>query len=188
MSGVGGRSRRPDATAKVTGAQQYVGDMTMPGMLHAAIKPSEQAPARIRSIDVAAAREVDGVQVDVKSVGDIEAGSLLDYDAIVMGSPTYYGSMAAELKKLIDESVAFHGDLNGKVGGAFSSSANVGGGNETTILDILKAMLIHGMVVQGTPSGDHYGPVAIGDVDKRAREQCDNLGRLVGELAVRLHG
>ena len=134
------------------------------------------------------ARKVSGLQVDLKAVAQTKADELLGYDAILMGSPTYYGSMAAELKKLLDESVAFHGKLEGKVGGAFSSSANVGGGNETTVLDIINAMLIHGMVVQGNSAGDHYGPVAIGDVDERSREQCAQLGRRAGELAVKLHG
>jgi len=96
--------------------------------------------------------------------------------------------MAGELKTLIDESVAFHGQLAGKVGGALTSSANVGGGNETTVLDILKALLIHGMVIQGTASGDHYGPVAIGDIDERSRTECLKLGKTVAELAVKLHG
>lgn len=132
------------------------------------------------------AREVEGVRVAVKSVTDIEAGSLLDYDAIVMGSPTYYGSMAAEVKKLIDDSVAFHGQLAGRIGGAFASSANIGGGNETTIMDILKALLIHGMVIQGVATGDHYGPVAIGDLDKRSGKQCARYGRAVAELTVKL--
>jgi len=134
------------------------------------------------------AGEVSGASVEVKPVEKIEARELLDYDAILMGSPTYYGTMAAELKQLFDESVAFHGQLDGKVGGAFTSSANIGGGNETTVLDILKAMLIHGMVLQGTPTGDHYGPVAIGDLDERAREQCLKYGKFVAELAVKLHG
>ena len=134
------------------------------------------------------AAEVEGVEVTVLPVEEVSGPDLLGYDAIVMGSPTYYGSMAAELKQLIDESVALHGQLKGKVGGAFSSSANIAGGNETTILDILKAMLIHGMIVQGMPTGDHYGPVAIDDVDNRARTQCVNLGQTVAELAVRLHG
>jgi len=125
---------------------------------------------------------------EVRPVGELSAEDLTGYDAIVMGSPTYYGTMAAELKQLLDESVAFHGQLDGKVGGAFSSSANIAGGNETTIMDILKAMLIHGMVVQGTPKGDHYGPVAIGDLDDRSRTQCHHYGRLVAELAIKLHG
>lgn len=131
---------------------------------------------------------VAGAEAVVKAVADVEARELLDYDAVVLGSPTYYGSMAAELKKLLDESVAFHGQLAGKVGGAFSSSANVGGGNETTVLDILKALLIHGMVIQGSAGGDHYGPVAIGDVDDRSKGECRKLGRAVAELAGRLHG
>ncbi len=134
------------------------------------------------------ARAEKGVQVDCTPVGKLSAGDLLNYHAIVLGSPTYYGSMAAELKKLFDDSVQFHGQLAGKVGGAFSSSANVGGGNETTVIDILKAMLIHGMVVQGSSSGDHYGPVAVGDPDDRARKECLKLGRSVAALAVKLHG
>jgi NAD(P)H dehydrogenase (quinone) len=132
------------------------------------------------------ARQVEGIQVDVLPDSRVKAEDWLGYDALIIGSPTYYGTMAAEIKKLFDDSVAFHGRMAGKVGAAFSSSANVGGGNETTVLDILKAMLIHGMVIQGSFRGDHYGPVAVGEVDARAREQCLNLGRSVGALAVRL--
>ena len=90
--------------------------------------------------------------------------------------------MAAELKKLIDDSVSHHGSLDGKVGAAFSSSANVGGGNETTVLDILKAMLIHGMIVQGDPKGDHYGPVSINAPDKRSASMCTKLGVRTAKL------
>ena len=75
-----------------------------------------------------------GVDAEVKDVASVEADMLLNYDGIVIGSPTYYGSMAAEIKKLLDDSVKFHGRLEGKVGAAFASSANIGGGNETTIL------------------------------------------------------
>ena len=95
---------------------------------------------------------------------------------------------AAEVKKLLDDSVGLHGQLAGKVGGAFSSSANVGGGNETTVMALIQALLIHGMVVQGSASGDHYGPVAIGDLDDRSRGQCAALGRSIAALAVKLHG
>lgn len=94
--------------------------------------------------------------------------------------------MAAEIKKFLDESVKFHGELEGKVGGAFSSSANVGGGNETTILSILQAFLIHGMIIQGTSDGDHYGPVAIGSPDRRASDQCKELGKRIAKLVKKL--
>jgi len=55
-------------------------------------------------------------------------------------------------------------------------------------MDILHALLIHGMVVQGTPDGDHYGPVSIGKPDDRVKRQCQALGRRVAELAKKLHG
>jgi len=122
------------------------------------------------------------VQVDVHAVGDIIPDKVLEYDGIIMGSPTYYGSMAGELKKFLDGTVQFHGRLEGKVGGAFSSAANTGGGNETTVTDILKAMLVHGMVIQGNPKGDHYGPVSINKPDSRVKDQCRDLGKRVAEL------
>ncbi len=128
----------------------------------------------------------EGMEAVIKETKDVKADELLKYDAIVIGSPTYYGSMAAEIKKLLDDSVKFHGKLEGKVGASFASSANVGGGNETTILDILNAMLIHGMIIQGDPQGDHYGAVAIGAPDSRADKQCLKQGARVARLVNRL--
>lgn len=124
----------------------------------------------------------ENVDLKIEGVEKINADLLLKYDGIIIGSPTYYGSMAAQIKKLLDESVQFHGKLDGRVGGAFSSSANIGGGNETTILDIINAMLIHGMIVQGDPSGDHYGPVSIGSPDSRVERQCKRYGQRIAKL------
>jgi NAD(P)H dehydrogenase (quinone) len=129
----------------------------------------------------------EGLEVILKDVKDVKAEELLKYEAIVIGSPTYYGTMAAKIKKLVDDSVEFHGKLDGKIGAAFSSSANVGGGNETTILDILNAMLIHGMIIQGDPSGDHYGPVSVSAPDARASRQCVRLGGRVAKLAKKIY-
>jgi len=129
-----------------------------------------------------------GADVTLRDISQIEVDHLLQYDGIVIGSPTYYGVMAAPIKELIDRSVKFHGELTGKVGGAFASAANIGGGNETTILSILQAMLIHGMVIQGAASGDHYGPVSISSPDERVRNQCQSLGRRMAELTKKLHG
>lgn len=128
----------------------------------------------------------EGIEVVKKRVEDVQVDELLEFDGIIIGSPTYYGIMAWPIKKLIDESVKFHGKLAGKVGAAFSSSANIGGGNETVILSILEALLIHGMIVQGEPKGDHYGPVAINEPDERALKGCKRLGQSVGNLLKRL--
>jgi len=132
--------------------------------------------------------EKEKVDVDLKRVEDVKVSDLLNYHGIVLGSPTYYGSMSAAMKKLLDDSVKFHGELEGKVGAAFSSSANIGGGNETTILDIINAMLIHGMVVQGDYSGDHYGPVGVSAPDARAIKQCQRLGERTARLVKKLFG
>ncbi len=129
----------------------------------------------------------EGVEAAVKDVKDVSADELLQYEAIVVGSPTYYGSMAAQIKKLFDESVKFHTKLEGKIGAAFASSANIAGGNETTILDILNAMLIHGMIIQGDPRGDHYGPVAIGAPDARATKECARAGARLAGLVKKLY-
>jgi NAD(P)H dehydrogenase (quinone) len=135
---------------------------------------------------VAEGVKAEGVDVELKDVAQVKAKELLKPEGIIIGSPTYYGGMAYQIKQLLDESVEFHAQLRGKVGAAFSSSANIGGGNETTILDIINAMLIHGMVVQGDASGDHYGPVAIGAADERAAKQCKRLGQKVAKLTKKL--
>ncbi len=124
--------------------------------------------------------EKEGVSCSLKAVGDVDPKELKDYDGIVLGSPTYYGSMSAEVKKLLDDSVKFHTKLDGKVGGAFATSANLAGGNETTVLGILNAMLIHGMIIQGDPVGSHYGPVAVTGLDDRVKKECD---RFAGRFA-----
>lgn len=135
---------------------------------------------------VAAGARDAGVKVDLLPVESVTPDALLSHHAIVIGSPDYYGLMAAPIKKLLDDSVKLHGQLAGKVGGAFSSSANVGGGNETTVLSIILAMLVHGMIIPGVPIGDHYGPVAVNAPDERAIRQCHKYGKLVAELAKKL--
>jgi NAD(P)H dehydrogenase (quinone) len=128
----------------------------------------------------------EGVKTVVKDVKDVAVEELLNYEALVFGSPTYYGTMAWEIKKLLDESIKLHGKLDGKIGAAFSSSANIAGGNETTVLDILHALLIHGMIIQGDPQGDHYGAVAIGAPDARSTKECQRQGSRIAKLVKRL--
>ena len=132
------------------------------------------------------AREVPGAKVSLQSVENTSPDHLLAAHAVIMGSPVYYGTMAAPLKTLIDSSVIHHRKLNGKVGAAFASSGADHGGNETTVLDILKALLIHGMIVQGDPEGDHYGAVAVGAPDERSLNSCRKMGKRVAQLALKL--
>jgi len=137
---------------------------------------------------IAKAMKESGLPTECKSVEKTKPDELLDYDAIVIGSPTYYGQMAGPIKQLFDNMVTWHGRLDGKVGAAFSSSANIGGGNETTIMGIIEAMLIAGMIVSGDPQGDHYGPVSIGEPDERVQLQCQRRGTRIAELTKKLFG
>ncbi len=129
-----------------------------------------------------------GLEADIFAVTEISPEILLEYQGIIIGSPTYYGTLAAEVKEFLDQSVSFHGRLDGKVGMAFSSAANLAGGNETTILSILEAMLIHGMIIQGDPKGDHYGPVAVGKVDQRCQDNCQRMAERFVELVKKNRG
>ncbi|MFW5856899.1 MAG: flavodoxin family protein [Planctomycetota bacterium] len=132
-------------------------------------------------------RKAGGTPV-CKPVTDAHASELLEADALILGTPTYYGLPAGPLKTFLDETSAVHGKLEGKVGGAFSTSVHRGGGNETAILALLQAMLVHGMVVPGAARGDHYGPVALGEPDAAALTQCRELGERITRLAERLAG
>ncbi len=136
---------------------------------------------------IARTLQEEGISTELYNVEHFPLDTLPSYDLIVVGSPTYYGTMASEVKRFLDESVRFHGDLEGKVGGAFASSANPAGGNETTVLSILEALLIHGMIVKGMSEGSHYGPVAIEDFDTRAEEECKVYARSLARLVKVLH-
>jgi NAD(P)H dehydrogenase (quinone) len=127
-----------------------------------------------------------GLKTQCKAVDKVRPDDLPNYEAVVIGSPCYYGQMAGPVKQLIDDLVSRHGQLNGKVGAAFSSSANIGGGSETTVMGIIEAMLIAGMVVQGDPQGAHYGPIAIGRPDEKVKQQCTRRGQRIAELTKRL--
>ena len=56
------------------------------------------------------------LEVELKDVEEVNAKDLLGFDGIIVGSPTYYGSMSFQIKKLFDQTVRFHGQLDGKVG------------------------------------------------------------------------
>lgn len=135
------------------------------------------------------ARGVADCEVVLKPINEIiEAAEMLDYDGFVVGSPVYYGMPAAPIKQLFDNSVVLHGRLAGRVGAAFASSGNVGGGNETTCMAILQMMLVHGMFAVGAAQGDHYGPVAVGKPDKKSLAQCVLHGKRTAKLVAALAG
>ena len=99
--------------------------------------------------DVAAA---SGMKVD-QGAPIATVDELADYDAIIFGTPTRFGNMAAQMRNFLDQTggLWFANALVGKVGSVFCSTASQHGGQETTITSFHTTLLHHGMVIVGLP-------------------------------------
>ena len=127
----------------------------------------------------------EGLEVVCKQVKDVNLEELLKVDGIIIGSPTYYGTMSAEIKQFLDASIKYHGKLDGKVGAAFATAASTG--QETTLLSILEGLLIHGMIVQGDAQGHHYGVTALGKPGEKDLQRCQRFGSRFAKLIKRVN-
>ncbi|MCW5751514.1 MAG: NAD(P)H:quinone oxidoreductase [Alphaproteobacteria bacterium] len=175
------------------------------------------------------ARSVKGAQVTVKRVADLvpeeaarRAGAkldqaapfaspqeLADYDAIIFGTPTRFGNMAAQMRNFLDQTGGLwaKGALIGKVGSVFVSTATQHGGQETTITSFHTTLLHHGMVIVGLPysaagqmrldevtGGSPYGATTLAGGDGKRQPSANELelarfqGRHVAEIATKLFG
>lgn len=90
---------------------------------------------------------------------------LVNYDAIVIGAPTRFGRMPSQMAAFLDQAGGLwaRGALNGKVGGAFTSTATQHGGQEVTLFSIITNMMHFGMVVVGLPYS-HAGQMTIDEI------------------------
>jgi len=131
--------------------------------------------------------ENEGIDAEVKRVDEASIDDLPMVYGVILGSPVYYGLPSAKMKQYIDESVKYHGKLDGKVGGAFASAGGSHTGAETTIIALNEALLIHGMVVQGTSGSNHYGAASVGAPDENDKENCRKLGARIARLVKKLN-
>jgi NAD(P)H dehydrogenase (quinone) len=134
---------------------------------------------------------------------------LADYDAIIFGCGTRYGTMASQMRNFMDQTgpLWMKGALVGKVGSAMTSSATQHGGQESTILGFIPTMLHHGMVVVGLPyayqgqmamneitGGSPYGASTITGGDGSRMPSANELdaarfqGKHVAQIAAKLFG
>jgi NAD(P)H dehydrogenase (quinone) len=173
------------------------------------------------------ARSVAGTDVTIKRVAELvpeevarksgmkidqqapiaNPNELADYDAIIFGTPTRYGNMAAQMRNFLDQTGGLwvKGALVGKVGSVFASTATQHGGQETTITSFHTTLLHHGMIIVGLPysfagqtkmdevtGGTPYGATTLagGDGSRQPSEnELDGArfqGRHVAEIAARL--
>jgi NAD(P)H dehydrogenase (quinone) len=134
---------------------------------------------------------------------------LAGYDAIIFGTPTRFGNMAAQMRNFLDQTGGLwaKGALIGKVGSVFASTASQHGGQETTITSFHTTLLHHGMVIVGVPysvpeltnmkeitGGTPYGATTLANVDGSRQPSENELaiarfqGRHVAGIAVKLAG
>ncbi|MEA1948294.1 MAG: NAD(P)H-dependent oxidoreductase [Thermodesulfobacteriota bacterium] len=134
--------------------------------------------------------DVDGVECVMRKTDEVTKDDFVQAQGIIAGSPVYFGVMAAELKKVFDDFVGVRKKMDGKIGAAFTTSGDPTGGKETTMMSIIQALLIYGMVITGDPmdATGHYGTACVGAPDEKTAENGRKLGRRVGELAKKLRG
>lgn len=143
-------------------------------------------------------------QAPVATVAELE-----NYDAIILGAPTRFGRLASQMAAFLDQAGGLwaRGALNGKVGGAFTSTATQHGGQEVTLFSMITNMLHFGMVIVGLPysfqgqmtldeivGGSPYGATTIaGGQGQRQPSQIEldgarYQGQKVAETANKLFG
>ncbi|HLZ99552.1 MAG TPA: NAD(P)H:quinone oxidoreductase [Steroidobacteraceae bacterium] len=134
---------------------------------------------------------------------------LVNYDAVIVGSPTRFGRVSSQMASFLDQAggLWMRGALNGKVGGAFTSTASQHGGQEVTLFSIITNLLHFGMVIVGLPyshqgqmtleeivGGSPYGATTIaGSAGQRQPSALDlagakHQGKLIAETAQKLLG
>ena len=134
---------------------------------------------------------------------------LADYDAIIIGTGTRFGRMSSQMAAFLDQAGGLwaRGALNGKVGGAFTSTASQHGGQEVTLFSIITNLMHFGMTIVGldygfqgqmgvdeVKGGAPYGATTIADGDgsrQPSKTELDGaryLGKRVATTAAKLHG
>jgi len=133
-------------------------------------------------------KEMESVECIIRSTNEVTKEDFLSSDGIIAGSPVYFGAMAAELKAVFDRFVGLRPRMENKVGAAFATSGDVSGGKETTLISIIQAMLIYGMIIVGDPldATGHYGIACMGAPDKETIADAKKLGKRVAMLVKKI--
>jgi len=132
--------------------------------------------------------QVDGVEAVLRHTRDVTKDDFAAADGLIVGSPVYFGTMAAQLKMVLDGFVGVRKKMENKVGAAFATAGDASGGKETTMMSIIQALMIYGMIIVGDPMSatGHYGTACVGAPDAGVRENAQRLGRRVAELVIQL--
>ncbi len=162
--------------------------------------------ARVRTVPSVSA-DTEATQDSIPASGPPYASvsDLEECDGIIIGSPSYFGSMAAPLKYFLDQTTPqwLSGALVNKPAAAFVSSSSLHGGQETALFSMLVPLLHHGAILVGIPyteeslsttqsGGTPYGATHVSGQDSKSpfsddeKKLCHALGKRVAEIASKL--
>jgi len=116
-----------------------------------AVESAEVVVRRVPELMPEDAMRTSGMKVE-QPAQTVTPDDLIDYDAIIFGTPTRFGNMSSQMRNFMDQTGALwaQGALIGKIGSVFTSTGT-GGGNETTITSFHHTLLHHGMIIVGLP-------------------------------------
>jgi NAD(P)H dehydrogenase (quinone) len=132
-----------------------------------------------------------GVPVELKKVKNTTLDDLVAADAIVLGSPTYFGNVSGTIKTFIDKTEKLYPvGLKDKIGAAFVSAAAVSDGCETALLSLIQTLLIHRLIIVGLQenakvighTAGSMGAVSIGTPDEECLTTCRDFGKRIASF------
>jgi NAD(P)H dehydrogenase (quinone) len=133
-------------------------------------------------------KEIPDIELRVKSVNDATREDIIWCDGLALGSPTFLGTIAAEMKKFWENMLPDWQKVDGKIGCAFSSQGGWGGGAELTCQTLMTVMVNYGFLVFGITdySGHqftaHYGATQAGEPrQEKEIASCMKLGKRLAE-------
>ncbi len=166
---------------KITGNKKTRASNTPTGLV---VYDSKTGNTEKMAIAISEGMQENGVDTKAKRVDKTSLNDLLEADAIVIGSPTYFANTTTRMKDFIDKTIKIYPDkLGDKVGATFTSCGGVGG--DMTVLTFIQTMLLHRMVIIGPESGG-FGMVQIGDADEKCLSDCRAFGNRIAAFAVAL--
>ena len=203
-------------------AKVQVGFNSMYGHIYRMAEAVAEGARSVQGVEVSLAQvpelmppdalETSGAAQARKAFGHVPLATverLAEADAIIFGTPTRFGNMAAQMKNFLDQTggLWFNGSLIGKVGSVFTSTATQHGGQETTITSFWNVLIHHGMVLVGVPysekglmatdamsGGSPYGASTITTPEGTRMPSENELviakaqGKRVAEIAKKLKG
>ncbi|GMQ25933.1 hypothetical protein Aoki45_26150 [Algoriphagus sp. oki45] len=141
------------------------------------------------------AKSVEGIEVKLLAIEEVNPVELLEAEAIIVGSPVYNGNPAPPVLEFINSWPFENRPLMDKLGAAFVTGGGISIGEEGVMIDILRAMLIHGMIVMGGEEVEAaFGASAITGEGPFENEKMDDiflrkgfgLGKRVAEKAMQI--